>query len=232
MRNSDTINSGGFWQMWVKLVVNIFCNCNKKYFLRLVMTKEKLPPLGLWRSLVRQTHQVKYLKLVRPGLLRRPTLAHEVSEAGLSVAATASDIHLTGCTQGRSSRQFFKRLNYPLCDELVCSGAGEAAGRLGVVTRWHQQVCEHQQLIVGEALPMLLPVVVVSAPELRQGLLHRHLGGEKKTKRSWQADIYLRPACAGLQHTKWNKASPKWSAHLQVKTKAVVESASSDRAEL
>lgn len=39
-------------------------------------------------------------------------------------------------------------------------------GRLGVVTRRHQQVGEHQQLVVGEALPMLRPVVVVGAPEL------------------------------------------------------------------
>lgn len=54
----------------------------------------------------------------------------------------------------------------------------KAARRLGVVTGRHQQVREHQQLVVGEALPVLLPVVVVSAPELRQGLLHRHLGAK------------------------------------------------------
>lgn len=48
-------------------------------------------------------------------------------------------------------------------------------GALGVVTRRHQQVGEHQQLIVGEALPVLLPVVVVGAPELGQRLFHRHL---------------------------------------------------------
>lgn len=48
-------------------------------------------------------------------------------------------------------------------------------GALGVVTRRHQQVGEHQQLVVGEALPVLLPVVVVGAPELGQRLFHRHL---------------------------------------------------------
>lgn len=52
---------------------------------------------------------------------------------------------------------------------------GAVGGRLGVVTGRHQQVGEHQKLVIGEALPMLLPVVVVSAPELWKGLLHRHL---------------------------------------------------------
>lgn len=103
-------------------------------------------------------------------------MAREVSEAGLSVAATASDITFNRLHTGQEFPTVFKRSNYPLCDDLVCSGAGKDAGRLGVVTRRHQQVCEHEQLVVGEALSMFLPVVVVSAPELRQGLLHRHLG--------------------------------------------------------
>lgn len=51
----------------------------------------------------------------------------------------------------------------------------QEGGALGVVTRRHQQVGEHQQLVVGEALPVLLPVVVVGAPELGQRLFHRHL---------------------------------------------------------
>lgn len=63
----------------------------------------------------------------------------------------------------------------------VCGGAGEeAAGGLGVVTGRHQQVGEHEQLIVGEALPVLLPVIVVSAPELGQRLFHRHLWAKQK----------------------------------------------------
>ena len=48
---------------------------------------------------------------------------------------------------------------------------------LGVVAGRHQQVGEHQQLVVGEALAVLLPVIVVRAAELRQRLLHRHLVG-------------------------------------------------------
>lgn len=54
-------------------------------------------------------------------------------------------------------------------------GGPRGGGALGVVTRRHQQVGEHQQLVVGEALPVLLPVVVVGAPELGQRLFHRHL---------------------------------------------------------
>lgn len=66
----------------------------------------------------------------------------------------------------------------------VCGGAGkEAADGLGVVTGRHQQVGEHEQLIVGEALPVLLPVIVVSAPELGQRLFHRHLWAKNKNKK-------------------------------------------------
>lgn len=78
----------------------------------------------------------------------------------------------------------------------VCGGAGEeAAEGLGVVTRRHQQVGEHEQLIVGEALPVLLPVIVVSAPELGQRLFHRHLWAKKTKKTSH--DQVRRSAAAG-----------------------------------
>lgn len=76
------------------------------------MSKEKWPPLGLWKSLVRQTHQVKYLKLVRPGLLRRPTLAREVSEAGLSATATASDVTLNRLHTGQEFPTVFQKVKF------------------------------------------------------------------------------------------------------------------------
>lgn len=62
--------------------------------------------------------------------------------------------------------------------QTVCGGRDKAAGWLGVVTGGHEQVCEHQELVVGEALTVLLPVIVVGASELREGLFHRHLGIE------------------------------------------------------
>lgn len=39
-------------------------------------------------------------------------------------------------------------------------------GHLGVVTGRHQQVGEHQNLVVSEALSMHMPVIMVSAPKL------------------------------------------------------------------
>lgn len=45
----------------------------------------------------------------------------------------------------------------------------------GVVTGGDQQVGQHQQLVVCELLLMLLPVVVVRPPEVRQRFLHGHL---------------------------------------------------------
>lgn len=74
----------------------------------------------------------------------------------------------------------------------VCGGAGEeAADGLGVVTGRHQQVGEHEQLIVGEALPVLLPVIVVSTPELGQRLFHRHLWAKKtKQKNTIKSDSH------------------------------------------
>lgn len=138
---------------------------------------------------------------------------------------------LIGCTEGRSSQQFLNGLIIFYDTRQVCRGAGKAAGCLGVVTRWHQQVCEHEQLVLGEALPMLLPVIVVSAPELRQGLLHRHLR-EKKTEWSrhhgkihvivnkWQTYIYAQLAQA-LQDTKyWYKPDPEWSTHTFLNNKS------------
>lgn len=128
------------------------------------------------------------MKPFSPGLLFceiywRPTSARELPEAGLSATATTSDITFNRLHRGQEFPTVFKWSNYLLwyssVSQSACRGAGEAAGCLGVVTRRHQQVCEHEQLVVGEALPMLLPVIVVSAPELRQGLLHRHLGRKK-----------------------------------------------------
>lgn len=48
---------------------------------------------------------------------------------------------------------------------------------LGIVTRGDQQVGEHQELVVCELLLVLLPVVMVSPPEVRQSLLHSHFNG-------------------------------------------------------
>lgn len=45
----------------------------------------------------------------------------------------------------------------------------------GVVTGGDQQVGQHQQLVVCKLLLMLLPVVVVRPPEVRQRFLHGHL---------------------------------------------------------
>lgn len=66
---------------------------------------------------------------------------------------------------------------------------GELGRPLGVVTGRDQQVCEHEQLVVSEALPMSLPVVMVSASELRQGLLHRHLIGRSPNIHKFQTPI-------------------------------------------
>ena len=46
---------------------------------------------------------------------------------------------------------------------------------LGIVAGGHQQVSQHQQLVISELLFVLLPVVMVSPAEVRQSLLHRHL---------------------------------------------------------
>lgn len=70
---------------------------------------------------------------------------------------------------------------------------------LSIVTRGDQQVSEDQQLVVRELLLVLLPVVVMGAPEVGQGLLHGHLQRESDwsesewraaTERSW-GEAYL-----------------------------------------
>lgn len=46
---------------------------------------------------------------------------------------------------------------------------------LSVVTGGDQQICEHQQLVICELLLVFLPVIMMSATEIRQGFLHSHL---------------------------------------------------------
>jgi len=48
---------------------------------------------------------------------------------------------------------------------------------LGIVTGGDQQVSQDQQLVICELLLMLLPVVMVSPPKVRQSFLHSHLNG-------------------------------------------------------
>lgn len=50
---------------------------------------------------------------------------------------------------------------------------------LGIVTGGDQQVSQDQQLVICELLLMLLPVVMVSPPKVRQSFLHSHLEGHK-----------------------------------------------------
>ena len=45
----------------------------------------------------------------------------------------------------------------------------------GVVARRHQEVCEDRELVLGELLLVLLPVVLVGPLEVLQGLLNNHL---------------------------------------------------------
>lgn len=51
---------------------------------------------------------------------------------------------------------------------------------LGVVTRGNQQVGEDQQLVICELLLVLLPVVVMSPPEVWQSFLYSHLEAENE----------------------------------------------------
>lgn len=50
---------------------------------------------------------------------------------------------------------------------------------LCIVAGGHQEVGQHEQLVVRELLFVLLPVVVVGPPEIRQRLFHSHLQGRQ-----------------------------------------------------
>lgn len=56
------------------------------------------------------------------------------------------------------------------------------ATNLSVVTRGDQQICEHQQLVICEFLLVFLPVIVMSATEIREGFLNCHLEMESKNR--------------------------------------------------
>ena len=49
----------------------------------------------------------------------------------------------------------------------------------GIVVGRNEQVGEHHQLIISKHLLVIMPVVVVGAPEVWQGLFHRHLQGHQ-----------------------------------------------------
>ena len=57
---------------------------------------------------------------------------------------------------------------------------GEIVPRcLCVITRGHQQICQHQQLIFSEFLFMFLPVVVMGATEVRHDFFDSGLRAKK-----------------------------------------------------
>lgn len=60
---------------------------------------------------------------------------------------------------------------------------------LSIVARGDQQVGEDQQLVVGELLLVLLPVVVVGASEVGQSLLHGHLQHERLVDTKLKAKV-------------------------------------------
>lgn len=62
-------------------------------------------------------------------------------------------------------------------------------GVLSIVTRGDQQVGEDQQLVVGELLLVLLPVVVVGASEVGQSLLDGHLQHERPVNTELKAKV-------------------------------------------
>ena len=49
----------------------------------------------------------------------------------------------------------------------------------GIVVGRNEQVSEHHQLIISKHLLVIMPVVVVGAPEVWQGLFHCHLQGHQ-----------------------------------------------------
>lgn len=60
---------------------------------------------------------------------------------------------------------------------------------LSIVARGDQQVGEDQQLVVGELLLVLLPVVVMGASEVGQSLLHGHLQHERLVDTKLKAKV-------------------------------------------
>lgn len=71
----------------------------------------------------------------------------------------------------------------------IASSAGLFFFFLSIVARGDQQVGEDQQLVVGELLLVLLPVVVMGASEVGQSLLHGHLQHERLVDTELKAKV-------------------------------------------
>lgn len=52
---------------------------------------------------------------------------------------------------------------------------------LCIIARWYQKICKDKQLVISELLLMLLPVIMVSSPEIWQCFFYCHLW--RKTER-------------------------------------------------
>lgn len=99
-------------------------------------------------------------------------------------------LSMTASQNRKFNAQYIKKfVIFKVVDMLVCTCIGFHVARvviaipgLCIVTGGNQQVSQNQQLVICELLLVLLPVVVMSPPEVRQRLLYGHLESRTCTR--------------------------------------------------